>query len=44
MNTLSINLVGKETADLIANEYPTLEDIKKATIEDLTKIEKVLCL
>lgn len=41
LTALSIKLVGKETADLIANEYPTLEDIKNATIEDLTKIDGI---
>ena len=41
LTALSIKLVGKETADLIANEYPTLEDIKKATFEDLVKIDGV---
>ena len=41
LTALSIKLVGKETADLIANEYPTLEDIKNASVEDLTKIDGV---
>ncbi len=41
LTALSIKLVGKETADLIANEYPTLEDIRKATIDDLTKIDGI---
>ena len=41
LTALSIKLVGKETADLIANEYPTLNDIKNATIEDLTKIDGI---
>ena len=41
LTALSIKLVGKETADLIANEYPTLEDIKNATIEDLIKIDGI---
>ncbi len=41
LTALSIKLVGKETADLIANEYPTLDDIKQATIEDLTKIDGI---
>ena len=41
LTALSIKLVGKETADLIANEYPTLDDIKNATIEDLTKIDGI---
>lgn len=41
LTALSIKLVGKETADLIANEYPTLEEIKNARLEDLTKIDGV---
>ena len=41
LTALSIKLVGKETADLIANEYPTLQDIQNATIEDLTKIDGI---
>lgn len=41
LTALSIKLVGKETADLIANEYPTLESIKNATQEDLTKIDGI---
>lgn len=41
LTALSIKLIGKETADLIANEYPTLEDIKNATIEDLIKIDGI---
>ena len=41
LTALSIKLIGKETADLIANEYPTLESIKNATVEDLVKIDGI---
>ncbi len=41
LTALSIKLIGKETADLIANEYPTLEAIKNATVEDLVKIDGI---
>ena len=41
LTALSIKHIGKETADLIANEFPTLETIKSATIEDLVKIDGI---
>lgn len=41
LTALSIKLVGKETADLIANEFPTLDLIKTATISQLTQIDGV---
>lgn len=41
LTALSIKLIGKETADLIANEYPDLNSIKSATIEDLIKIDGI---
>lgn len=41
LTALSIKLVGKETADLIASEYPNLEAIKKASVDDLTAIDGV---
>ncbi len=41
LTALSIKLIGKETADLIANEFPTLEDIKNATFEKLTNIDGI---
>ena len=41
LTALSIKLVGKETADLIANEYPTLDAIKNATLENLTQIDGI---
>ena len=34
LTALSIKLIGKETADIIANEFPTLDDIKNAKAED----------
>lgn len=41
LTALSIKLIGKETADLIANEFPTLNDIKNAKVEDLIKIDGI---
>jgi DNA ligase (NAD+) len=41
LTALSIKLIGKETADLIASEFPTLNDIKNATIEQLTQISGI---
>lgn len=41
LTALSIKLIGKETADLIANEFPTLEKIENATIEELIKIDGI---
>ncbi len=41
LTALSIKLIGKETADIIAGEFPTLDDIKNATVEQLTKIEGI---
>lgn len=41
LTALSIKLIGKETADLIAGEFPTLETIKNASVEDLIKINGI---
>lgn len=41
LTALSIKLIGKETADLIANEFPTLSDLKSASEEDLIKIDGI---
>ena len=41
LTALSIKLVGKETAELIANEFLTLENIMNAKIEDLTTIDGI---
>ncbi len=41
LTALSIKHIGKETADLIANEFPTLESVKNASIEDLIKIDGI---
>lgn len=41
LTALSIKLIGKETADLIANEFPTLDAIKSASEEDLIKIDGI---
>ena len=36
-----IRNVGKETAGLLANEFETLENLEKATVEELSKIEGI---
>lgn len=41
LTALSIKLIGKETADLIANEFSSLQDIKNASVEDLVKIDGI---
>lgn len=41
LTALSIKLVGKETADLIANEFPTINEIKNAKLEDFLKIDGI---
>ena len=41
ITALSIRHVGKETAELIAEEFPTIEDLKQATVEKLSDIEGV---
>ncbi|MCD7879336.1 MAG: NAD-dependent DNA ligase LigA [Candidatus Gastranaerophilales bacterium] len=41
LTALSIKLIGKETADLIANEFPSLQDIKNAKIQDFTEIDGI---
>ena len=38
---MSIRHVGKETADIIANEFKTLENIRNASLEDLANIEGI---
>ncbi len=41
LTALSIKHIGKETADLIANEFPSLDSIKNASKEELMKIEGI---
>lgn len=41
LTSLSIKLVGKETAELIANKFLTLEKVKSSTKEELTEIDGV---
>ena len=41
LTALSIKHIGKETADLIANEFPTLEAISSASLNDLIKIDGI---
>ncbi len=41
LTSLSIKLVGKETADLIANEFLTLDKVMQANKEQLTAIDGV---
>jgi len=41
ITALSIRHVGKETAELLVNEFPTIEALKSATLEELETIEGV---
>lgn len=41
LTALSIRHVGKETAELIADEFSTLDALKNATLEQLSKIEGI---
>ena len=41
LTALSIKHVGKETADLIAQNFGSLDEISKAQVEDLTKIDGI---
>ncbi len=41
LTALSIKLIGKETADLIAGEYSSIEELQKAGVEDLIKIDGI---
>lgn len=41
LTALSIKHIGKETADLIAREFPTIDAIKNASFENLTEIDGI---
>ncbi len=41
VTALSIRHVGKETAELLVNEFPTIEELKNASVEELSKIEGI---
>lgn len=41
LTALGIRHVGKETADILAGEFSTVDDIKSATLEQLSKIEGI---
>ena len=41
VTALSIRHVGKETADIIVNEYPSLNLLEDASVEDLSTIEGI---
>lgn len=41
LNALSIRHVGKETAQILASYFGTLENVKKAELEELSKIDGV---
>ena len=41
VTALSIRHVGKETADLLVNEFPSIEALKTATVDQLAKIEGI---
>ena len=41
LTALSIRHVGKETAELLVNEFPSLDSLKNATLQDLANIEGI---
>ena len=41
VTALSIRHVGKETAELLVNELPTIEELKNASLENLSNIEGI---
>ena len=41
VTALSIRHVGKETAEILVNEFPSIEDLKNASLESLAKVEGV---
>ena len=41
VTALSIRHVGKETAELLTNEFPSIEQLKTATVEELSNIEGI---
>lgn len=41
LTALSIKHIGKETADLVASEFDSFDDIVSASVDDLTKIDGI---
>ncbi len=41
VTALSIRHVGKETAELLVNEFPSIERLKTATVEELSSVEGI---
>ena len=41
VTALSIKMVGKETADILVNEIPSIEEIKNASVETLSAIDGI---
>lgn len=41
ITALSIRHVGKETAEILINEFPTLDDLKNATIDKLANVDGI---
>ena len=41
VTALSIRHVGKETAEILVNEYPSIDELMGASVEDLSKIEGI---
>jgi DNA ligase (NAD+) len=41
VTALGIRHVGKETADILTGEFPSIEDLKNATLEQLSQVEGV---
>ena len=41
ITALSIKMVGKETADILVNEIPSIDEIKNASVETLSAIDGI---
>ena len=41
VTALGIRHVGKETADILTGEFPSIEDLKNATLEQLSQVEGI---
>lgn len=41
VTALSIRHVGKETAEILVNEFPTIDELKSASVEELANVEGI---
>lgn len=41
VTALSIRHVGKETAEILVNEFPTIDELKNASVEELANVEGI---